>query len=60
MMRLKYRFGVCRSLGGGAKCSKNAASQVGNMVTTWRCAATLAKQLSKRRHDPDNPDSRSN
>ncbi|AMR77629.1 DNA cytosine methyltransferase [Cupriavidus nantongensis] len=30
-------FGFCCGLGGGAKGFKKAASQVGNMVATWKC-----------------------
>jgi len=38
MIRREYRtFGFCCGLGGGAKGFKKAASQVGNMVATWRC-----------------------
>ena len=38
MIRRKYTtFGMCSGLGGGAKGFKKAASQVGNMVATWRC-----------------------
>lgn len=38
MIRREYKtFGFCCGLGGGAKGFKKAASQVGNMVATWRC-----------------------
>jgi len=38
VIRREYKtFGFCCGLGGGAKGFKKAASQVGNMVATWRC-----------------------
>ncbi|MCP3017488.1 DNA cytosine methyltransferase [Cupriavidus basilensis] len=38
MIRREYKtFGFCCGLGGGAKGFKKAASQVGNMVATWKC-----------------------
>lgn len=38
LTRREYNtFGFCCGLGGGAKGFKKAASQVGNMVATWRC-----------------------
>lgn len=38
MIRREYRtFSFCCGLGGGAKGSKKAASQVGNMIATWKC-----------------------
>lgn len=38
MIRREYTtFGMCSGLGGGAKGFKKAASQVGNMIATWRC-----------------------
>ncbi|AJG18813.1 DNA cytosine methyltransferase [Cupriavidus basilensis] len=38
MIHREYKtFGFCCGLGGGAKGFKKAASQVGNMIATWRC-----------------------
>ena len=38
MIRREYKtFGFCCGLGGGARGFKKAASQVGNMVATWKC-----------------------
>jgi len=38
MIRREYKtFGFCCGLGGGAKGFKKAASQVGNMIATWKC-----------------------
>ncbi|WP_416048998.1 DNA cytosine methyltransferase [Cupriavidus basilensis] len=38
MIRREYKtFGFCCGLGGGAKGFKKAASQVGNMVASWKC-----------------------
>lgn len=38
MIRRRYNcFTMCSGLGGGAKGFKKAASQVGNIVGTWRC-----------------------
>ncbi|MDW3683052.1 DNA cytosine methyltransferase [Cupriavidus sp. CV2] len=38
MIRREYKtFGFCCGLGGGAKGFRKAASQVGNLVATWKC-----------------------